>query len=214
LPRARNLPKLYAIVDVEVCAARGRTPREVARAFLAGGARFLQLRAKTLAGGAFLDLATGIVADSRAVDALVIVNDRPDIAALSGASGVHVGQEDLAVADARRIVGPDAIVGLSTHTLGQVTAGLEQAASYIAIGPVFGTQTKDTGYAAIGLNMVTTVAELAMQRSIPIIAIGGLTLDTARDVIAAGAASIAVITDLMQGDPAARVRDYQDRLAR
>ena len=205
-------PRLYPIVDVEVAAGAGWSPRDLARAYLSGGARILQLRAKELAGGAFRDLATAIVAEAHAVGGQVIVNDRADIAMLSGAAGVHVGQDDVPVADVRRIVGPQAIVGLSTHTPEQVAAALEQPISYIAIGPVFGTRTKDTGYSPVGLNLVASVADRARPMDVPVVAIGGITLETAASVIRAGADSLAVITDLLIGEPSSRVRAYMDRL--
>ena len=119
--------KLYAIVDVDVCARVGWRPRDLARAYLTGGARLLQLRAKNLGGAAFLDLARAMVSDARGVDGKVIINDRADITVLSGAAGVHVGQDDLSVADVRRIVGAAAVVGLSTHTHAQ--AGRRRSAA-------------------------------------------------------------------------------------
>ena len=144
------LSPLYAIVDVEVCAARGWRPLDLARACLAGGARLLQLRAKTLPGGAFLELAEAVAEEAASAGAILIVNDRPDIARLAGAGGVHVGQDDLRPADVRRITGPDAIVGLSTHTVDQIDRALAEPISYLAIGPVYTTATKATGYEAVG----------------------------------------------------------------
>ena len=138
----------------------------------------------------------------------IIVNDRADLAALSRAAGVHVGQDDLPPAEARTIVGPDAIVGYSTHTVEQVRAAVHQPVSYIAVGPVFGTRSKDTGYDAVGLELVTAAAAAA--GAVPIVAIGGITLETAPSVLAAGAASVAVIGDLLSGnDPAGRVAAYR-----
>jgi thiamine-phosphate pyrophosphorylase len=148
----------------------------------------------------------------------VIVNDRVDLAMMSGADGVHVGQDDLPPADARALLGPDAVIGFSTHTLGQVEGALTQPVSYIAVGPVFGTRTKDTGYEAVGLELVRAAATVCREHRstwlpppggrIPIVAIGGITLETAPAVLAAGAASVAVISDLLAGDPAERVRRY------
>jgi thiamine-phosphate pyrophosphorylase len=191
----------------------GRTPVDLARAFLDGGARLLQLRAKTLASGAFLDLARRIAADARAAGATVIVNDRADLAVLAAASGVHVGQEDLSPLDVRRVVGEEPLVGLSTHTVAQIDQALTQPISYLAVGPVFSTSTKATGYAPVGLPLVAAAARAATRRGLPVVAIGGITLETARRVIEAGAASVAVITDLMATDPAARVDQYLSALA-
>jgi thiamine-phosphate pyrophosphorylase len=202
------LPRLYAIVDVDVCTRLGWAPVDLARAYLSGGATLLQLRAKALAGGAFLDLASAIVDEARRVGARVIVNDRADFAALSGAAGVHVGQDDLSPAEVRTIVGADAVVGLSTHTSAQLADAVQQPIDYLAIGPVFSTGTKNTGYASVGHDAVRAAVAAASPRQLPVVAIGGITLETAPSVIAAGAASVAVITDLVARDPAARVRAY------
>lgn len=205
------LPRLQAIVDVEAAARAGFPPADVARSFLAGGARLIQIRAKALPSGPFLELCDAIVRLARPYGAAVIVNDRIDLARLSGAAGVHVGQDDLPVSAARALLGADAIVGYSTHSIEQVEHGATMPVSYIAVGPVFGTRTKDTGYEAVGLDLVRAAA--ARCGGVPIVAIGGITLDTAPSVIAAGASCVAVISDLAApGDPAARVREYVERL--
>jgi thiamine-phosphate pyrophosphorylase len=145
----------------------------------------------------------------------VVVNDRADIARLSGADGVHVGQEDLPPAAVRALVGDVSNVGLSTHTTGQVDAAVRQPVTYIAIGPVFGTATKATGYEKVGLEMVGEAARRASARGLPLVAIGGITLENAISVLAAGAASVAVIGDLLAGgDPEARVRAFVEHLSR
>jgi thiamine-phosphate pyrophosphorylase len=162
-----------------------------------------------MASGALLELTERVVAAGRATGAAVIVNDRADIARMAAAGGVHVGQADLPVAAARAIAGPGAIVGVSTHDRRQVDDALATDASYIAVGPIFATGTKDTGYTARGLDLVC----YAVRRGKPVVAIGGITLDRAPDVVAAGAAACAVITDiLVTGDPEARVRDFHARL--
>ncbi len=209
------LPPLYAIVDTDVCARRGLDPVDTSAAILAAGARLLQLRAKSLPSGAFLSLATAIADEARRAGALFLVNDRADLAVLAGAGGVHVGQDDLGAADARRVAGPGAIVGVSTHTPAQVGAAVAAPVDYLAVGPVYDTGTKDTGYAAVGLDLVRTAAAAAAPRGLPVVAIGGITLDTAPDVLAAGASSVAIISDLLAaGDPASRVRAYIERLGR
>jgi len=140
-------------------------------------------------------------------DAAVIVNDRPDLARLSGAAGVHLGQGDVSPRDARALVGADAIVGFSTHTAAQVEAAAGEPVSYLAIGPVFGTATKATGYDAVGLELVRTAVGHA--RGLPVVAIGGITLDRAPGAIAAGASAVAVISDLLvDRDPSRRVAAY------
>ena len=199
--------RFYPIVDADVCRERRLDPRAIARACLRGGARVLQLRVKTGSSAAFLDLATGVVADAAPSGALVIVNDRPDIARMAGAGGVHVGQEDLPPEAVRAVLG-DGVIGLSTHDAAQVTAGLASAADYIAVGPVFSTRTKDTGYAARGLDLVRAAAG----RGKPVVAIGGIDLARAAQVVAAGASAVAVITDVLRDDPERRTRAYLDAL--
>ena len=202
-----TLPPLQAILDVEAAAGAGWDPVDLARTFLDGGARFVQVRAKQLASGPFLDLCDAVVEMCRAAGALVIVNDRVDLAKMSGASGAHVGQDDLPVAEARALLGPHAVVGHSTHSTAQIHAALAQPSSYIAVGPVFGTRTKDTGYEAVGLDLVREAARLCRAR--PVVAIGGITIETAPSVLDAGAACVAVIGDLLAtGDPVSRVREY------
>ena len=161
-----------------------------------------------------LRLATAVVERAHAAGATVIVNDRADVARLAHADGVHVGQEDLAPADVRSIIGGDAIVGVSTHTVEQIERSLREPIDYLAIGPVFATSTKATGYEAIGLDRVQEAASRAHSRGLALVAIGGVTLERAPEILAAGADSVAVITDLLSsGDPASRVREYVRTLA-
>ena len=201
-----NLSGLHAIVDIQVASNAGWQPLDLARAFLDGGARLIQLRAKELPSGAFLDLSDALVALANEYEAQIIVNDRVDVARLAGAAGVHVGQEDLPPATARAQLGPSAIVGFSTHTVTQVEGAVKEPVSYVAVGPVFGTATKETGYNAVGLEFVSRAARLA--RSTPIVAIGGVKLENARTAIDAGASAVAVISDLLVGDPVERVRAF------
>lgn len=137
----------------------------------------------------------------------VIVNDRADLARFAGAAGVHVGQDDLPPSAAREILGPDAVVGYSTHTVAQIEAAVKEPVSYIAIGPVFSTPTKDTGYEPVGPERVAEAVRIA--RGLPVIAIGGITLDNARRAIDAGASGVAVISGLLAGgDPRRQVAAY------
>jgi len=214
-PRRRpslNLPnspaKLYAIVDVDACARADRLPIDVAWAFLSAGARWIQLRAKTMGSGKFLDLAYMVLQEAEQAGGTLIINDRADIAALSGAPGLHIGQEDLAPDDARAVIGTQAILGLSTHTQEQWERAVNEPISYLAIGPVFGTGTKDTGHQAIGLETVRRASKAAADKGLPTVAIGGITLDNAASVIDAGAASVAIISDLLKGDPEARCQAF------
>lgn len=192
-----TLPRLYAILDVDVCAAAGLAPVDVADAWLDAGVGLIQLRAKALSLGPFQALADHVRARTRAAGALLIINDRADVSALCGADGVHVGQDDLSPADVRRLVGPDAIIGLSTHADGQIAAAVGEPVDYLAIGPVFGTRTKDTGYDAVGLTQVARAASAAHAAGLTLVAIGGITRQNAAGVFGAGADSVAVISDLI-----------------
>ncbi len=194
----------------------GWTLPTLAEAYLAGGARFLQVRCKTASSAAFLAACEDVVARAHAVGATVIVNDRADIAKLARADGVHVGQDDLDPDSVRRLLGPSAIVGFSTHSQEQVREASTLPVDYIAVGPVFGTSTKDTGYRAAGTPLVAEASAVLREVRVlkPIVAIGGITLERAADVIRAGAASVAIISDLLAtGDPEGRVRDYLRALA-
>jgi thiamine-phosphate pyrophosphorylase len=202
-----------AIVDTGAAAQAGWKAVDLASAFLDGGATLLQIRAKEVSSAQFLELSLDIVRLAHAAGAAVIVNDRADVAFLSGADGVHVGQHDLTPNAVRTVMGANAIVGLSTHTLEQVDAAIQRPVTYVAIGPVFGTATKVTGYNPVGVQRVRDAAVRLAPSGLPLVAIGGITLDSAFDVIRAGAACVAVIGDLLAtGDPAARVRAYLERL--
>jgi thiamine-phosphate pyrophosphorylase len=205
-----TMPRLYAILDVDVLGGLGRTPAwtplHVCDAWLSAGVRLIQLRAKSFSSGAFLELADACVSRCRQAGAVCIINDRADIAAMSGADGVHVGQDDLSPTDVRVVAGPNAIVGWSTHDDDQVADATVQPVSYVAIGPVFGTHTKATGYGAVGLAQVTRAAVVVHAAGTPLVAIGGITLERAPQVLAAGADSVAVITDLLVASDLAGVQ--------
>jgi thiamine-phosphate pyrophosphorylase len=199
-----SAPFLYPIIDTGLCRSRGLDPIALGEAFLAGGARILQLREKGESSARFLALADALVARVQRVGGVLIINDRADIALLSGAGGVHVGQDDLPVEGVRRIVPPSTIVGLSTHDEIQVDRASTEQTSYIAVGPIFGTSTKETGYTARGLDLVRHAAG----RGKPVVAIGGITLSHVPDLLRAGASGIAVISDLLNGDPEIRTREF------
>ena len=208
-------PRLYAVCDAAVCAQAGWTLPDYAAALMDGGVTFLQLRAKHAASREFLTATEAVMARALPHAATVVVNDRADIAQFAGASGVHVGQDDLAAADVRRVIGGQAVLGLSTHSTAQLEAAVREPVTYVAIGPVFGTTTKNTGYDAVGLDLVRQACAIAAPAALPIVAIGGITLERASDVIIAGAASVAVIADLLvDGNPSVRARAFLDRLSR
>lgn len=201
MPEPLRLPALYAIVDP---LDTGRTPEELAAAYLAGGARLLQLRAKNATSRELLRAAERIAALARQAGALFLVNDRPDVARAVDADGVHLGQDDLPVAAARRVLGPNRLVGVSTHDLAEARAAVAAGADYIGVGPVHTTASKEKALPARGPGLVAAVrAEVAC----PIVAIGGITAETAAAVRAAGADAVAMIAALARAaDPAAEVR--------
>lgn len=199
--------RLYVICDHDVCHRAGWALADYAQACLVGGARLLQLRAKHLSGRALFEAAQTVVAAAAATGAVVVINDRADIARLTRAGGVHVGQDDVPPSGVRLVVGAEALVGLSTHTMPQLAAALQEPVDYVAVGPVFGTATKDVGHAPVGLGHVSAAAIMAGARA-PVVAIGGITLASAAATIAAGAAAVAVISDLLStGDPTRRVAE-------
>jgi thiamine-phosphate pyrophosphorylase len=198
-----------------VAARAGWTVPALAEAYVSGGARFIQIRAKKASGSAFLTMCEEVVMRAHADGGLAIANDRADIARFARADGVHLGQDDLPPAMARQILGGEAVIGFSTHTIDQVRAASRLPVDYIAVGPVFGTTSKDTGFGPVGTALVRDARAflLAAGLDTPIVAIGGITLDNAAAVLEAGATSVAVISDLLAtGDPAARVRAYLSKL--
>ena len=204
-----RLPALYAVVDHETAKRHGWDVPDLARACFAGGARLLQVRAPHVASGMLLAWCDRIIEDGVTYGARVIVNDRADVAAMAAAAGVHLGQTDLSVSAARGILGPEALIGVSTHTREQIDRVVKEAdaVDYLAVGPVYATVTKATGYLAVGLELVTDASGRASGR--PVVAIGGITLERVAEVIDAGATSVAVISDLLtEGDPERRVADY------
>ena len=203
-----KLPLVYPITDTKIS---GLSHTEQVRQMIDGGAKLIQLRSKDTPALDFFEDAKKAVELAHLHEARIIINDRVDIARLAGAAGVHVGQEDLSPAAARRLLGDAAIIGLSTHTIPQIEAALAEPIDYLAVGPVFGTATKDTGYDAVGLTLVREAVRRA--GSLPVVAIGGITLENASSVIDAGAASVAVIGDLLTGvDPEGRARAFLQRL--
>ena len=198
--------RLYAIVDAAVAGRAGWDPVGLSRVYIEAGVRLLQLRAPEVDAKTVLGWCHEVMSIAAPVDARVILNDRCDLAMLAGTDGVHVGQDDLPVPEARRLLGEHAVIGVSTHDDTQVRDAMRQSASYLATGPVFDTRTKDTGYAATGLEAVRRTVFVAGNR--PVVAIGGITLATAPAVLEAGAAAVAVISDLLvTDDPSARVRE-------
>jgi thiamine-phosphate pyrophosphorylase len=196
----KELPRLYAIAD----ASFGDTVA-LAKSLFDGGARLIQIRNKKAPAGQFLDEIERVLAFAPP-DAQVIVNDRADIALVSGAAGVHLGQTDIPAAAAREMLGPDRIIGVSTHNLNQALEADKLPIDYIAVGPVFPTATKENAEPVLGVEALAGIRKVVEK---PIVAVGGITLENAPAVLEAGAHSIAVISDLLKaGDIAKRVREW------
>jgi len=196
------LPRLYAIAD----ASFGDCIR-LAEALFSGGARLVQVRNKKAGAGELLKQVEAILAAAPR-DARVIVNDRVDVALLTGVTGVHLGQTDLPPVDARRILGPERIVGFSTHNFEQAMEADKQPVDYIAVGPIFATSTKENADPLVGLSRLSEICRAVRK---PVVAIGGIQLEHAKDVFEAGAASVAVIRDLLEtANVATRVRQWLD----
>ncbi len=184
------LPKLYAITDTNLSNC---SHVEIVERLLAGGARLIQLRDKEASAKETFEAAQSCLKLTRAAGATLLINDRVDVALAAEADGVHLGQEDLTVSEARALLGPNKIIGVSTHSLAQVEAAALTSANYIAVGPIFSTTTKTNPDSVVGLELLKQAGQLT---SLPLVAIGGITLGSARAVLAAGAQSIAVISAL------------------
>jgi thiamine-phosphate pyrophosphorylase len=196
----------YPILDTETAARRGIDPLAAAAQILEAGAGLLQFRHKGFfSREAFLQ-ARQIAALCRQADALFVINDRADIARLLKAA-LHLGQEDLAPADARKVLGDGLIIGFSTHNQTQVQAAADQPADYLAFGPIFATSSKLNPDPEVGLDELRRVRALTNR---PLVAIGGITRANAQSVIEAGADSVAVIGDLFpeDGDIRSRVEEW------
>ncbi len=188
---ALTLPPLYAILDPEQI--KDRTIDQALRALLDAGVTILQLRAKALAANEFLEVAHAARSATAATGCRLIINDRVDIAMACAADGVHLGQDDLPLHAGRKLLG-NKIIGISTHDIEQARQAERDGADYIGFGPMFGTQTKDTGYSARGTAMLKQIRAAV---KIPIVAIGGINEQNVSQVWQAGADSAAIISDIL-----------------
>lgn len=188
-------PRFYPILDAAILRRRGCSLRDAAAAMIEGGARILQLRVKDNPSQKLFDEACAISDLCRRYGILWIVNDRADLALLTGA-GLHVGQDDLPAAAARTLIGDGPVLGLSTHNPSQMRAATLEPVDYAAIGPVYATTSKENPDPSVGLE---GIAQVRMLTNLPLIAIGGITRATAGDVLRAGADSAAIIGDLYPG---------------
>jgi thiamine-phosphate pyrophosphorylase len=188
------LPPLYVILDPEQ--TRGRAAETVLHELLAGGVSILQLRVKAMAPSDFFELAKRARAKTRAHGCKLIINDRVDIVLACDADGVHLGQDDLPLAAGRKLMG-NKIVGISTHDIEQAREAERNGADYIGFGPMFGTSTKNTGFAPRGIEMLR---QIRTGVKLPIVAIGGINEQNVRQVWQAGADSAAIISDILGAD--------------
>ena len=192
-----QLQGLYPILDLDSLTARSQDVLAFARAVLEAGPPLLQLRAKSSSARDTLVLLRELAPICQKAGTALFANDRPDLALLSGARGVHVGQHDLPLADVRRVAS-ELLVGVSTHTLEELEAALAERPAYVAFGPVFGTASKANHEPAVGLEGLAVAHERARRAGIPLVAIGGIDLARAPDV-ARHADAAAVIGALLPG---------------
>ena len=185
---------LYGILDLGY--VRPVEAPAVVRKMLAGGVDILQLRAKKFSRDTIRDVAMELVSLCREAAVPLILNDCPDLVLETGADGVHVGQDDPPVSKVREIVGPDALIGLSTHSLAQAVAAQEARPDYIGFGPLFATPTKPD-YKAIGLD---GIAEVHRRVALPIFCIGGIKRENIPAVLAAGARRVVIVSGILLAD--------------
>ena len=203
------LPRLYVILD----AALLKIPiKECAKSLVDAGVRLIQYRNKRASGRELFETSRELATFLNPLGVQFIVNDRADVVALVGAGGVHVGQEDLGVEQARLVMGGGKWVGVSTHNAGQFRGALETSADYIAVGPVFATGSKENADPVVGMGFVRETRGVTDR---PIVGIGGITLERAAAVIEAGADSVAIISDILGAENMGkRAREYVDLLER
>jgi thiamine-phosphate pyrophosphorylase len=201
--RIEWLPRFYPILDTQTAACFGIHLETPAEELLAAGARILQFRHKAFWSRETLQMLERIAALCRDAGASFIVNDRADLARIM-AAGLHLGQDDLRPSEVRRITGHGAVIGFSTHNEAQLRAAADEPADYIALGPIFGTSSKQNPDPVVGTDGLRRLRPLTSR---PLVAIGGITRKNATDVFAAGADSVAVIGDLFP-DVRARAEDW------
>jgi thiamine-phosphate pyrophosphorylase len=202
-----RFPALYAVTADRPDVSHVEQVQRLA----AGGARLVQIRAKLADGRALYEMVVAALDALRGTETRLVVNDRVDVACAARADGAHVGQDDLPASAARELLGPDRILGISTHTLEQARIASALPVDYVAYGPIFATTTKANPDPIVGLDGLMRVRVVV---STPLVAIGGITLERVPDVIAAGADSVAVIGDLwpIEGAVETRVGQFVERL--
>ena len=195
-----RFPRVYPILDTETLAQHGIALDTAAAALLEGGAGILQVRQKGHWTRQVFESARQVACLCREAGAVLVVNDRADFAVLLE-GGLHIGQEDLAPRDARKLIGPDALLGFSSHNLEQLSAAGGEPVDYVALGPVYPTSSKHNPDPVVGVDEVRRLRPLIEK---PLVAVGGITRANAADVLNAGADSVAVISDLVPQSPTAR----------
>lgn len=187
-----RLPRVYPLTDARLS---GLSHADQVAQLTLGGASLIQLREKQLSPAALFTEARAAFEVAEKAGARLIINDRADIALAVGAHGVHLGQDDLPPEAARRLLGPEAVIGFSTHSVEQARKALAEPVDYIAIGPIFGTATKTDTFPVVGLEGVRAVRRVV--GNLPLVAIGGISHTNAHEVIEAGADCVAVISALL-----------------
>ena len=187
-----ELPKIYPITDVRLSKI---SHVEQVEKLIEGGAKFIQLREKYASAREFYKSAESALKIARKHNVKIIINDRVDVALALKADGVHLGQDDLPPAEARKILGEKAIIGFSTHNVEQAIAAVRMPIDYLAIGPIYTTKTKENPDAIVGLEGLRKVREAT--GNFPLVAIGGINLENLREVYDAGANSAAIISNLI-----------------
>ena len=187
-----KLPKVYPITDRSISSL---SHQEQVKRLIAGGATFIQLREKTDSPRAFFEDALAALRIAREARVTLIINDRVDIALALGADGVHLGQTDMPVTAARSLLGPEAIIGYSTHNIAQAKAALDLPIDYLAFGPIFETRSKKNPDPVAGLDALRDVRTIAGH--LPIVAIGGIQRSNVNEVLSKGADSAAIISEVL-----------------
>src|ERR1044072_523844 len=188
-----QLPTVYPITDRIISSL---THAEQTEMLIAGGATLIQLREKSGSGRAFFDDAVAALRIARTAGVTLLINDRVDVALAIGADGVHLGQSAMPVTAARKLLGHEAIIGYSTHNLEQIKAALDLPIDYLAFGPVFDTQSKENPDPVAGLDALREAKLIA--KSLPLVAIGGIQKSNLHEVLAAGADSVAIISEILK----------------